>query len=326
MIINKIFHHRLPAKRENYASTNYINQNNKLTYDAISFNGVSHLSKKAKFDKLSAKEKKEFVKLIKYIFKNEKAFISTLMGVKPSTLIYGSDFEKHIKPGIKKYKNLLESKDIKIISGKDSGGYDNCFVFNIPKFKKNVEKNLDFYRSALQIKNLKADEIVKGLTKKNSVLFQENDHAILGVTLGYPAPDSIMHAIDCGLLNFVTMFANLGKYPQHAKTLAKISTLFDSQFTKFKENRIKKRNLIPEEANLVRAFIGVKPFKEQIFKVSKEYQSHSPYYMFRTYCQAQETKEMVKEIKAGIKMMKAKFKTPKDLLDYILSPQNSNAK
>lgn len=300
-----------------------ININKNLMTDTVCFSGALNNSKKIIFDKLSPKEKREFKSLVNYIFKDNKDVLTTLLGHKPTTLLYDNSFEKRLA-AFNKYKKLLESKNIKFSIGKDIRGFNECYIFNLPKLRQTVEKNIQFYKLALGDKTLTTDEVVKMITQKNGLLYQTGGrHDILGVTLGYPAADSIIHQIECLMYGYGDRITELKKYPEHAKAIARIRSFFDPGFINsakkdFKEGRFKPSDQGYSE---ILPYVNLKPIKkkDRIFNSSPNCNCSSEYYMFQTYNDCEETRELVKEIKAGIKETKKKFKTPDDLLNYFLS-------
>lgn len=324
MFVNNIFtpiYKSINQKENTKKSTLHINK--QLMTDTVCFTGAINNSKKLIFDKLSPIEKKEFKSLVNYIFKDNKDVLTTLLGHKPTTLLYDSRFDKKLA-AFNKYKKLLESKNIKFSIGKDIRGFDECYIFNLPKLKQTVEKNIQFYKLALGDKTLTKDEVVKMITKKNGLLYQTGGrHDILGVTLGYPAADSIIHHIECLTCGYGDRIAELEKYPEHAKSIARIRSFFEPSIINSAKKDFKEGRFKPSDQGYTEiiSYVDLKPIKkkDRIFHSSPDCRCSSEYYMFWTYNDCEETRELVKEIKAGIKETKKKFKTPNDLLNYFLS-------
>lgn len=318
MIINHLLVPIAAVNKTNYSNRNLVDSIKVKMNDSVCFSGASSISKKVKFENLSKTEKKDFIKLTNYIFNKEKEILATLMGVKPTTLLYDPNFDKFVEK-FKKHKSLLESKDIKVLIGKDFRGFNEAYVFHLPKLRKTVEKNIDFYRFKFGANDLSVNEIVKILTKKNGVLFNNNDTSLLGVSLGYPAPDAIIDDLSCQTDNALSLITNLGKYPNHEKLMAKISTIFSGpSFIKLATKLIKTCEPGSQGHNELKPFIGLKPIKELFFKTSPACKLNTPYYKFGSFADCPETEEMIKEIKIGIEKTKDKFKTPQDLLNYLL--------
>lgn len=297
----------------------------KVSTAKVSFLGASSLvvtksAKRLKYEKLHPSEKRSFSGLInRFIFPQGKEILMTLLGHKPTTLLYGYDYEK-AAPALKKHKALIESKNVKIVQGRDCRGFDTCYIFHLPKLNETVEKNIDFYRIKFGDKSLTSDRIVEELTSEKRGVLQIEDHALLGVTLGYLAPDSIFHELHCQLFNLTSFIARLKKYPEHEKKMAELAARFSPSEAMHLKNAHKNWSSGEPGYFETRPYANLAPIKkEDLFLDSNPSRGiGSRYYTFMSYVDCDESKNLVTQVKKDIRHAQRTFKTPKDVLNYLL--------
>lgn len=191
----------------------------------VAFRGADNLDK---FESLHPKEQKKIASILENLYENKDEIRMVLVGKKPSALFFVSKNEYGI---FKKYKNLFESKDIKILINSNKtkfhGAEHRAFIFNMPKLKEVVDKNIDFYRNWFDDKKITNNQIIDKLTGNESPLLNPKlQHDIIGVTLGFPLADSLLFKIGEDIEDTLELLhQRKTTYPVHENVLSNLLKL-----------------------------------------------------------------------------------------------------
>lgn len=272
----------------------------------VAFRGADNLDK---FESLHPKEQKKIASILENLYENKDEIKMVLVGKKPSAQFV---LPKNEYCTFKKYKNLFESKDIKIILNSKSETEEfyppghAAYIFNIPKLKEVVDKNIDFYRNWFDDKKLTNNQIIKKLTGDESPLLNpKTQHDILGVTLGFPLADSLLFKIELDIENTLGLLhQRKTTYPVHENVLSNLLKLIRPDMygkitTNFKHPDIKSSDgrIDPTTGKL------------------------NTYFIFTTWDKEHnEARKIINDdLEAGIKETKELFPSFEDFLFYMLT-------
>jgi hypothetical protein len=197
-------------KRYYDKSQSFINQ---PLADVIEFRGKKQ-SKLERFNALPKHEQQNIRNAIKSMCAFDPDLLLTLDGKRPGTLCCmdigpierPSPFKKSklgdFMPAwavphscfksFERNKNLLETRDLKIITEDDPKSPLVIFI-HLPEARKVVQENLNIFRYRLDNDDLTVDQVLTKLLGKNSPLFSNNCKDLLGMIIGYPPEDAMMY-------------------------------------------------------------------------------------------------------------------------------------
>lgn len=166
----------------------------------------------------SSTDNSELLGFFNLLFEEEEPSQLVLLSKKPMTYMVLPDND--VKVLLKNRKNV-ESDDFKVLTSKnpmmiphEDGLFRVVCVFNMPKLREHVDKNIDNYRYVMSDKDISADEVVKKITSQNSTLVSDNKpEALVGLTLGYPVQDVLMHDLMKQAQSMSIFLKSKGRFP-----------------------------------------------------------------------------------------------------------------
>lgn len=164
-----------------------------LNRDVIQFSGHDRLTR---FSRLHELDKREIQDALEYIYNEEKQWMHTMLGKKPSALVTLPPKHSNV---LLAYKDIVLPENFALVKVKRSlpRGQrlknDSLYIVNIPATTKVVEKHLQYFRQRLNDGNLTPQDVMQKLTGKDSPLKDMDNYGDLaGIVLGFPFGDSLV--------------------------------------------------------------------------------------------------------------------------------------